>query len=225
MTVELLGAGAYGSEGRPWWRPDGTPLAAAPYDGIVAGGATPNNAKKAPFWLAVRVGNLPEGWEARVGSPDVDNMTSDNRPSKAGQPQNDLRWMLVEADPNQTTCTVRCDVSGLWQTVARGSLRELTARSAGPAGIALSRVYDVGTSMAAFDVTTRLAPGTWRVVAVTQEGQTREQSPLGGSLSNETGKATVYIPGLSLRAGQGTPAPNPAVDPRRIQERSVATRS
>ena len=68
VMVELLGICDYPSEGKQWWRPDGSPLEEAPYDKRGAW-VSPNDRNKAPFELALRVRNLPENWEAGSTDP------------------------------------------------------------------------------------------------------------------------------------------------------------
>ena len=58
ITVELLGVSENPSKDKPWWKPDGSPLAERPYEDLGGGWSSPeNNSYYREF--AVRLGNLP----------------------------------------------------------------------------------------------------------------------------------------------------------------------
>lgn len=57
LTLEVVGVSFYPSAGRPWWRPDGSPLPNRPYqamDGIILSGAGQDGRE-----IAVRISNQP----------------------------------------------------------------------------------------------------------------------------------------------------------------------
>jgi hypothetical protein len=224
VAVELLGIGPYPLRSEPWWRPDGSGLPEAPYDGIISAGAIPGVGRTG-FWLAVRVGNLPEGWNAGLESPDTTSDTSENRPSKAGRPQNDLRWLMVEAEPNQTTCTVRCNLAAPWQTLARSSVPLTSPPRTAENGVVFSdiregfqggRVMVSGRDSSGEGVSVTITGRVGgrdedrsvgvgdirRVVAVTKDGKTQTPPSDGLYFSEGAGKATAYFPRLSLAGVQ-----------------------
>jgi prepilin-type processing-associated H-X9-DG protein len=105
ITVELVGVRKPGSD--QWWRPDGTPLAEAPYDSSEEGRELSN-----PYEFAVRYDNLPEGVSGGIGvKPDK------LKPHKAGRPVEEMAYILVSQMPETETVTVRVDLAtGEWAT-------------------------------------------------------------------------------------------------------------
>ncbi|MHC4517001.1 MAG: M56 family metallopeptidase, partial [Planctomycetota bacterium] len=190
VTVELLGACEHPSAGKQWWRPDGSPLKDAPYDrpGVWV---TPGEPNRAPFELALRVRDLPENWEASVQSPGNSFSGAANPPYKAGKRLHDLRWLMIQVDPNQTTCTIRCDVVEPWQTIARTTPEiDVTQRPAEDGvtfseireafggGVSVTVAGPLGDRGDSFLYATRELK---RIVAITKDGQIKE-SPFGGLL-------------------------------------------
>ncbi len=175
VTVELLGACDYPSEGKQWWRPDGSPLAEAPYDGI-SQRATADEKNKSPFELALRVGNLPADWDTAVRGLDPGTSASGDPPDKAGEPQKDLRWLMIEVDPNQTTGAIRFGLAGAWRTVARGSPQDIAAQAAAPTSVAFSGIQEIGTLGFHVGVKGLGHDSLCRVLAVTREGEVKESS-------------------------------------------------
>ena len=57
VTVELVGVAEHPSKDRPWWKPDGTPLAQRPYDWL--GASVVVGKDEMARELAVRLGNTP----------------------------------------------------------------------------------------------------------------------------------------------------------------------
>ena len=223
-AVELLGIGPYPLGSKPWWRPDGSELPEAPYDGIIEAGAIPDVGRTG-FWLAAHVGNLPGGWEAGLESPDTTCDTSDNRPSKAGQPRDDLRWLMVEAEPNQTICTVRCNLVAPWQTLARSSVPITSPQRTPENGVVFSeiregfvggRVTVSGRDSSGEGVSVTLTGRVGgrdedrsvgvgdirRIVAITKDGKTQTAPSDGLYFPEGAGKATAYFPRLSLAGVQ-----------------------
>jgi beta-lactamase regulating signal transducer with metallopeptidase domain len=220
VTVELLGACDYPSEGKQWWRPDGSPLAEAPYDKRGAW-VFPNEWDKAPFELALRVRNLPENWEAAISTPDNAWSNAADPPYKAGRRLPELRWLMMEAEPNQTTCTIRCNLAAPWQTVARSSLPLAPSQPTPGDGVVFSEVREgfgggrvtvsgrdsSGEGVSA-TVTGRVGGrddgwlfgvgGLQRIVAITKDGKTQQAPSDGFYFTEAVGRATAYFPRLSL---------------------------
>ena len=220
VTVELLGACDYPSEGKQWWRPDGSPLAEAPYDKRGAW-VSPNDRDRAPFELALRVRNLPENWEAGVQALGNTFSNSTDPPYKAGQRLPELRWLMMEAQPNQTTCTLRCNVVAPWQTLAWSSL-PLTSPPPTPgssvvfsevrAGFGGGRVTVSGRDSSgegvSVTVTGRVGGSNEdrlfgvgdlrRIVAITKDGKMQTAPSDGFYFAEGEERATAYFPRLSL---------------------------
>jgi len=220
VTVELLGACDFPSEGKQWWRPDGTPLAEAPYDRRGAW-VFPNDWDKTPFELALRVRNLPENWEAAISTPDNAWSNAADPPYKAGRRVPELRWLMMEAEPNQTTCTTRCNLAAPWQTVARSSLPLAPSQPTPGDAVVFSEVRegfaggrvtvsgrDSSGEGVSVTVTGRVGGhddgwlfgvgGLQRIVAITKDGKTQQAPSDGFYFTEAVGRATAYFPRFSL---------------------------
>jgi len=190
VEVELLGACEYPSKGKQWWRPDGSPLADAPYDKRGAW-VIPNDRSKTPFEIALRVRYLPEHWEAMVQSPGNSWSGASDPPYKAGKRLHELRWLVMQADPDQTTCKIRCDIVEPWQTIARTAPQIDVSQQADESGVAFTRIEKAFSNGVSVTITgpvgdpndARLygARDLKRVIAVTKDGRI-EESPFGGVL-------------------------------------------
>jgi prepilin-type processing-associated H-X9-DG protein len=118
ITVELVGVRK--PETNQWWRPDGTPLADAPYDSSEGDPQHQN-----PYEFAVHFENLPEGMTGGIrvdsrggGCGGAIPETMDKlKPHKAGKPVENMAYTVVDQDPKTETVTVRVDLAtGEWAT-------------------------------------------------------------------------------------------------------------
>ena len=120
VTVELLGICQHPSEGKQWWRPDGTWLQLAPYDEI--GGKVYTSGKKQAYEFAVRLHNLPQDSDnTKMTKLKIDGRSAGGgaEPRKDGKRLSDVRWMATALPEDQQTCTVQVGISaGAWNTVA-----------------------------------------------------------------------------------------------------------
>jgi hypothetical protein len=207
VTVELLGACDYPSEGKQWWRADGSPLAEAPYDrrGAVV---TPDDPSKVPFEVALRVGNLPQGWEAAIDSQGNNWSGAGDPPYKAGRRLPELRWLMMEADPNQTTCRIRCDLAAPWQVLARSSPGGAAAAPPPAGNVVFSEIRDEGAFGTSVTLTGPLGDqersslfspeGLERVVAIAKDGKMQTVARNGFYFREGTDRATARFLRLSL---------------------------
>ncbi|UCD53199.1 MAG: M48 family metalloprotease, partial [Phycisphaerales bacterium] len=206
ITVEMVGVCEYPSAGKSWWRPDGSPLEEAPYDKRGAWVA-PNDRGKSPFELALRVQGLPTGWNAGVQTPGSNASNSSDPPSKAGKRLPDLRWLMMEADPDRTTCTMRCDIAAPWQTIARSAPKLNAAEKTAEDGVRFTEIREGTPGWTSVTITGHAheednvsigdPKGLQRIVAVLKDGQIVETS-LGWHTLEHGGAATAYFSQLSL---------------------------
>ncbi|MEN6575632.1 MAG: M56 family metallopeptidase, partial [Phycisphaerales bacterium] len=111
-TIELIGARRTGTD--RWWRPDGTPLAEAPYD------SSEGTDRSDGYEVALRYENLPKG---SSGGIDIEgSVWGGSIPmwyaelQKAGKPIEGVTYVIVSAQELETT-TVRVYLAaGDWKT-------------------------------------------------------------------------------------------------------------
>ena len=116
-TVELLGVSDNPSQGRPWWRPDGSPLPERPYDWLGASVVAGKESVAREF--AVRLENVAQN-QANIQFDIKPSLKSSTRdwPGLAG-PAPNVHGVAVEIPASVETATVRVGVAdGIWQTVA-----------------------------------------------------------------------------------------------------------
>lgn len=117
-TIELVGVRK--PQTSQWWRPDGTPLAEAPYDSSEGDPQHPN-----PCEFAVHFENLPKGAtggmrvDSRGGSwgGEIPETMDRLKPHKAGKPVENMAYLVTDQDPSDETVTVKVDLAaGDWVT-------------------------------------------------------------------------------------------------------------
>jgi len=111
-TIELIGARRTGTD--QWWRPDGTPLAEAPYDS--SEGADRSDG----YEIALRYANLPEGTS---GGMDVERGVWGgtipmwhSEVQKPGEPLKGVTYVIVSAQELETTTVKVYLATGGWAT-------------------------------------------------------------------------------------------------------------
>ena len=115
VMVELLGVAENPSKGRPWWRPDGSPLAKPPYDWLGASVKVDKNEMAREF--AVRLSNTPSepvGIQWKI--------TPCSKSAGRGAPRltasaPDIQGVAAQIPASQRTADVQIGVAaGAWQT-------------------------------------------------------------------------------------------------------------
>jgi prepilin-type processing-associated H-X9-DG protein len=119
-TIELIGVRKKGLD--QWWRPDGRPLAQAPYDSSEETTSLSN-----PYEFALRYENLPKGSSGSMqvepgggswggGIPEwMDRL----KPQKAGKPVEGMAYLVISQKPETELVTVKvCLATGAWKTAA-----------------------------------------------------------------------------------------------------------
>ncbi len=117
VTVELVGVCEHPSEGKQWWRPDGSRLLNRPYDKV--GGHVYPNANEQACEFAVRVTSPNSkdwgySWQIEPGG----SSTSGSWPVKNGKKQEDLRYIAISMPSKHEVAKVSFAVaSGPWHTL------------------------------------------------------------------------------------------------------------
>ena len=119
-TIELIGVRKKGLD--QWWRPDGRPLAQAPYDSSEETTSLSN-----PYEFALRYENLPKGSSGSMqvepgggswggGIPEwMDRL----KPQKAGKPVEGMAYLIISQKPETELVTVKVRLAtGAWKTAA-----------------------------------------------------------------------------------------------------------
>ncbi len=140
VSVELLGVSENPSQGKPWWRPDGSPLKEMPYSSI---NATVNpNQKEVGREVAVRLTGLPKEQPDAVWAFMPERTAAGGGAvNERGAYHEDLRAIAVLLPSSDRFFSVKYGVAaGPWQTVTQGGVRgssstsnELAAVNFGPA--------------------------------------------------------------------------------------------
>lgn len=172
-TIEVLGVSPHPSGQNTWWRPDGTPLAAAPCDPFRANiGAAGDVVMRA---VVVRVTHLPPGAELRWQVKEA-NGGAQGGAEFGGKPVPGLREGVSAFPRALRNCTVRFEVaSGDWKTV------QTWAGSVGAVGSATGN-YIFSAAIASkkgttWSVTHDLHDVAVRLVAVDKDGEEHAPAP------------------------------------------------
>jgi len=135
VTVELVGICEHPSEGKQWWRPDGSKLLNRPYDKV--GGHVYPNANEQAREFAVRVTSPNSkdwgySWQIQPGG----SSTSGSVPVKNGKKQEDLRYIAISMPSKYEVAKVSFAVaSGPWHTLdSRAADGKGVASSSGEGG-------------------------------------------------------------------------------------------
>ena len=198
VTVELVGVSYYPSEGKQWWRPDGSPLAQAPYDGIGPG----------------TIGEVAREFAVRLGAPDIASLSTTwgldpsvgwsrhDAPLRDDVPVDDVRSVSAAFAAGQTAVTVRVGVAaGEWQTLARNGQLSGGTYVTGPdyrvilPGLSDQRGRSTEVTYA-FTLEADKARMAWRLVAVDTSGVLHVASNT-GSVAGGLGLQKAQFNGLA----------------------------
>jgi len=116
ITVELVGISYHPSEGKQWWRPDGSPMREAPYDMI-----RPGMRGEVEREIAVRLGgDETEDLSTTWGLEPSPGWSPDDSPMRGGRPVPGMRALSTAFKAGQRSVTVRVGVAaGEWKALAR----------------------------------------------------------------------------------------------------------
>lgn len=195
VSVELYGVGENPSKDRPWWRPDGSPLAERPYESL------PGKVESRPGYVsrefAVLFRDLPE--EPASMGLDFDPhyvAASGGHPKCLIEDVDELRAMAVSLPADQSTVTVRVRVAdGPWTTVQEGTAQQASSTRDGLA-VAFSAANDAN-GITTISVMHNVNDLDVRVVAVGNDGREHRPSSAGGLGAGGSSQITATFSNLS----------------------------
>ena len=169
-TVELLGVSDNPSQDRPWWRPDGSPLAERPYDWL--GGSVTPGEHQVGREIAVQLGSLSTKpanviWKITPSFSTV----GVNPVSGLGSALPNVYAVAAAVPANKTVADVGVGVAGgEWKTVIEVPDRVTHAAGVPGGFVAFSDAYEKDGKVCV-PVATNLTGVELRVVAVDKDGQ------------------------------------------------------
>jgi hypothetical protein len=198
VTVELLGVSENPSKDRPWWRPDGSPLAQRPYD--LLGASVAVGKDEMAREIAVRLRDLPSEpvgvqWQVQPTSG-----LSTREPPGLANSMPDVRAIAVRMPANQDTARVRIGVAaGPWRTVSEsGDVQGATAVGSAESGTVFSKPEEKDGNTT-ITVVHDIADQEVRVVTVGADGREHRGSPGQFLSAGKVTQLTVAFPKLSLK--------------------------
>ncbi|MGD0383860.1 MAG: DUF1559 domain-containing protein [Thermoguttaceae bacterium] len=201
ITVELLGVSENPSKDKPWWRPDGTPLAERPYESLnsVTYSDQPHVARE----FAVLVGNLPsEPVGTKLEFDPTYDAAGGGTPKLLDPYKGELHAMAVSL-PDQPTVTVRFAVAdGPWETVIEN--RGSTAMGTTKGGFIFSRPVETqlpnsDARVILISITHEIIDDETRVAAVGTDGQEHLASSSTGSGAHNFIQITAEFSKIALK--------------------------
>ena len=207
VTVEFLGVSDNPSLNRPWWRPDGSPLAERPYDSL---GDTKSRGKdEIAREFAVRLGNLPSepeavgtSWELglHLGLHETSSWSRGN-PMRLGTSVDDLRAMFARVPAATKTLTVRFGLAaGPWDTLLKCGQRGNMGVAPGTrSGVIFAEPIENTDKTIVAQVSYRRGYGQERIVAVDNKGQEHTASSTHNPVAADVAQLTAVFSDLSLK--------------------------
>jgi uncharacterized protein (TIGR03067 family) len=194
IMVELLGVSECPSKDRPWWRPDGSPLAERPYDWL--GASVAEEKGKVAREIAVRLRDLPSEAVGTSWQFDPPCDFANGNPSRLGTAVKDVRGVAFRAPATSRAVTVRFGVAaGPWKTVAESQGRGGDVVG-GDAVFSPAAEKDGDTTVS---VAHRFGDQDVRLVATGFDGQERVGGPSQYGGGGKLHQMTVTFPKLSSK--------------------------
>lgn len=136
VTIELIGVCEYPSEGKKWWKPDGTELSKEVSVRRRRGGVS---ASGIPYTVAVKV-TMPEDATFEKGEiKGAKGAASLEAVDSKGRPISNMQAWMVYIDEKLTATSIQLGVAtGAWKTRARNRSKG----SVSTAGIVFSKAYE-----------------------------------------------------------------------------------
>lgn len=201
VTVELLGVSENSSQGCPWWRADGSPLAERPYEWLGTSVAASQNEMAREF--AIRLSNTPVepvGVQWKI-DPSLALSTRETPGLVPSVP--DVHGVAARMLVSQQTGNVHVGIAvGAWQTIA-----ESQGRGGDVIGGKHNVVFSPGekkdkavTVTVTHDLIDAHGDGPQaRIVAVGVDGREHPAEPSGNARAGKLAQLTVKFPNLSLK--------------------------
>jgi len=192
VTVEIVGLSHNPSAGRPWWRPDGTPLTEAPYD---TGAGHCWRADYEAREVAVQVA----GQGARGATVALADGGGGGTAGKGGKPVEGMRGLVAFVKSGQRAATLRVGVAaGAWMTI-----EEFAPKGSGSTGSERqSFMYTTGIETNSGDVlavisTNRAVEDDYRIVAIDSSGEQHSPYTTDSEAAGEMTQISAHFSGLS----------------------------
>ncbi len=196
ITVQLLGVSENPSQGRPWWRPDGSPLPQRPYDAF-KGRVFADESHVAREFAVLLHNLLSEPVGTRLEFRPAYSAAATGHPRLAPGYAGKLDAMAVSL-PAQATVTVRFGVAdGPWTTV-RESNGNTGAVGTNKLSTVFSQAVEMGGSVA-ISVSHNINGPESRVIAIGKDGREYTASSVSGGGAGDFHQIMVAFSELSLR--------------------------
>ena len=201
VTVELIGVAENPSMHRPWWQPDGSPLAARPYDWL--GASVEANADEMAREFAVRLSNTrsePVDVQWRTDPPSGRSL---GNPMVHAESASDTRGVAAVMKASHQTADVHVGVAaGAWQTAAQCQAHGGDV-IAGKKSVVFSRAVEKDGSITitvAHDIIDSQGEGLQvRVIAVDLDGREHNWEEFDNGRSEKLSQLTATFSKLSLK--------------------------
>ena len=205
MTVELVGVSEHSSEGKAWWKPDGTALREAPYERV--GAQARGGANRQTREVAVRVSGAPGTFgRVHLTMPGTSTSSSswvadDARKGDGPDGVSILSATACSMARELRHVTVRVGVeTGAWETIASSNGRGASAQG-GAIGVTLGPAItseDGDMIMTASDDMPHDADLARRIVAVGHDGQVHTAGKRQGYGAGKVYQTTVRFGDIKL---------------------------
>ena len=196
VTVELLGVSEHPSKGKPWWRPDGSPLQQAPYE-KTTGEVFP---QQQGLEFAIRLGKMPEALSGELFAFEPALTYAGHGGLNAeGKSIPNIRAVAAIVPSGLHTLTVKYGVaSGPWDTV--GSTKgEGSSSSSRAGGVSMAFSPAVEKDGAAvISIAHNISDKDVRVVAIDKKGQVIAARSSSGDSAGDVHQTTATFTGTRL---------------------------
>ena len=192
VTVELVGICEHPSEGKQWWRPDGTTLENSQYPYRKSGKIVRTGIKDDKILeLALRFPNLPE---KKIG------ITCDAVDSGFGNYEKDIWATTIQVPREQDKLDIKFGIAaGLWTTVERSTGNGVQASSGSGGAFTFAKPYESNSSVGITVTHNKNSRKlNYRIVAVDNNSVTHTSSSSTSSGISTWTQTTVHFTNLTL---------------------------
>jgi len=197
VTVELLGVSEHPSKGKPWWRPDGSPLPQAPYERVTGEVFAQPDQRGLEF--AIRLGNVPEvGMGERLTFEPGLTYAGHGGLTAEGKMIPNLEAVAAIVPAGLHTLTVKYGVApGPWATIGSSEGRGSSSSSRGGVSMAFSPAVEKdGTVL--IPVAHNVSDKDVRVVAIDKMKKVVTASSSSGDAAGDVHQITASFSGVRL---------------------------
>ncbi len=209
VEVELVGVCEHPSQGKQWWRPDGSALPKKPY-GSIGGDRTFGDSDEQAYEFVVRLTGATEVDTRWRVIPKTGGYGTSYPSGNDGKPSPDLR-VLHTAFPKKTrTSTIRFGVAaGPWETVTdTPAEKSFGAHGTQRGGVIFSDVskspYGTNPSVFSITVTDDILDLPCRIIAITHDGQQIKPIRTSGGSAGNARQTTAHFEAPPIDKGGKT---------------------